>query len=89
MNPLLRLLKPYPFERLRALQADITPNPARSRVDVSIGEPKHPTPPFILEALAQGAQTTLANYPTTIGSPVSRSVLTRRRASTSCSEYMR
>jgi N-succinyldiaminopimelate aminotransferase len=84
MNPLLRLLKPYPFERLRALQADVTPNPARSRIDVSIGEPKHPTPPFILEALAQGAQTTLANYPTTIGSPALREAiaawLTRRHA---------
>ena len=84
MNPLLRLLKPYPFERLRALQADVTPNRARSRIDVSIGEPKHPTPPFILEALAQGAQTTLANYPTTVGSPALREAiaawLTRRHA---------
>jgi len=84
MNPLLRLLKPYPFERLRALQADVTPNPARSRIDVSIGEPKHATPPFILEALAQGAQTTLANYPTTLGSPALREAiaawLTRRHA---------
>ncbi|HKU87694.1 MAG TPA: succinyldiaminopimelate transaminase [Casimicrobiaceae bacterium] len=84
MNPLLRLLKPYPFERLRALQADVVPNPARPRIDVSIGEPKHPTPPFILEALAKGAQTTLANYPTTIGSPALREAiaawLTRRHA---------
>jgi N-succinyldiaminopimelate aminotransferase len=67
MNPLLRLLKPYPFERLRALQADVVPDPTRTRIDVSIGEPKHATPPFILEALAQGARTSIANYPTTIG----------------------
>ena len=30
MNPLLRLLQPYPFERLRALHADAVPNRARS-----------------------------------------------------------
>ena len=75
MNPLLRLLKPYPFERLRALQAGVTANPARSRIDLSIGEPKHPTPAFILEALLQGAQTALANYPTTIGSPALREAI--------------
>ena len=84
MNPLLRLLKPYPFERLRALQADVAPHPDRSRIDLSIGEPKHSTPPFILEALARGAQAALANYPTTIGSPALREAiaawLTRRHA---------
>jgi len=68
MNPLLRLLQPYPFERLRALYADTVPNQAKPAINVSIGEPKHPTPAIILDALAQGAPAGLANYPTTAGS---------------------
>jgi N-succinyldiaminopimelate aminotransferase len=67
MNPLLRLLQPYPFERLRALHAGVTPDPAKSPINVSIGEPKHATPPFIVDALAEGARAGLANYPTTAG----------------------
>src|SRR6476646_7762807 len=68
MNPLLRLLQPYPFERLRALYADTVPNQAKPPINVSIGEPKHPTPAIILDALAQGATAGLANYPMTAGS---------------------
>ena len=75
MNPLLQRLSPYPFERLRALTADITPNPAKSPINVSIGEPKHPTPPFIRDALARGAASGLANYPTTIGSTALREAI--------------
>ena len=67
MNPLLRRLQPYPFERLRALTASVTPNPEKRPINLSIGEPKHPTPPFIIEALHRAAGTGLANYPTTIG----------------------
>ena len=68
MNPLLRQLQPYPFERLRALHAGIVPNGAKRAINVSIGEPKHATPKLVLDALAAGAVTGLANYPTTIGS---------------------
>jgi N-succinyldiaminopimelate aminotransferase len=68
MNPLLRQLQPYPFERLRALHADAVPNRAKKPINLSIGEPKHPTPRLILDALAAGAATGLANYPTTLGS---------------------
>jgi N-succinyldiaminopimelate aminotransferase len=67
VNPLLRQLQPYPFERLRALHAEFPPNRAKTPLNVSIGEPKHATPPLILEALARGAANGLANYPTTIG----------------------
>ncbi len=52
MNPRLALLQTYPFERLRALLAGVTPNPALRPIDLSIGEPKHPTPALIKEALA-------------------------------------
>ena len=83
MNPQLARLQPYPFERLRALFAGITPNAARRPINLSLGEPKHPTPPLILEALAAGAKG-LANYPTTAGPPALREAiaawLSRRHA---------
>ena len=56
MNPLLSRLQPYPFERLRALTSDVKPNPAFSPISLGIGEPRHPTPPFIREALAGSAR---------------------------------
>lgn len=77
MNPLLQRLQPYPFERLRALFADVTPNAAKPAINVSIGEPKHPTPPFILDALARGAASGLANYPTTAGPIALREAIAR------------
>ena len=77
MNPLLQRLSPYPFERLRALFTDVTPNAAKPAINVSIGEPKHPTPPFILDALARGAASGLANYPTTAGPTALREAIAR------------
>jgi N-succinyldiaminopimelate aminotransferase len=74
-------LQPYPFERLRQLFADVAPNPTLAPINLSIGEPKHPTPALVLEALASGAKG-LAHYPTTIGAPALREAiagwLTRR-----------
>jgi N-succinyldiaminopimelate aminotransferase len=67
MNPNLSLLQPYPFQRLRELFAGITPNPAYSAINLSIGEPKHATPQLIKDALTQNLSG-LATYPTTIGS---------------------
>ena len=69
MNPLLAHLQPYPFERLRQLFAGVTPNPALRPISLGIGEPKHATPPFIQQALADGAQGGLAAYPATAGEP--------------------
>jgi N-succinyldiaminopimelate aminotransferase len=66
MNPNLDLLQPYPFQRLRELFAGITPNPAYSPINLSIGEPKHATPQLIKDALAQNLSG-LATYPTTVG----------------------
>ena len=68
MNPLLARLQPYPFERLRQLFAGVTPNPAYRPISLGIGEPKHPTPEFIKQALA-GALNGLAVYPATAGEP--------------------
>jgi len=66
MNPLLAKLQPYPFERLRQLFAGVTPNPAFAPISLGIGEPKHPTPAFIQDALAAGMGA-LATYPATAG----------------------
>jgi N-succinyldiaminopimelate aminotransferase len=66
LNPLLEKLQPYPFEKLRALLAGVTPNPKLSPINLSIGEPKHPTPPLVTQALA-GALDGLAVYPATAG----------------------
>ena len=67
MNPSLSLLQPYPFQRLRDLFAGITPNPAFSNINLSIGEPKHATPQLIKDALIANLGG-LASYPTTVGS---------------------
>ncbi|MCC7038690.1 MAG: succinyldiaminopimelate transaminase [Burkholderiales bacterium] len=66
MNPRLDLLSPYPFEKLRALFAGVSPDPAKSAIRLSLGEPRHPTPRLIIDALAASA-TGFAHYPTTIG----------------------
>ena len=74
MNPLLSQLQPYPFEKLRALFAGVTPNPQLKEIKLSIGEPQHPTPAFIMEALSNGLKG-LANYPTTQGTPALRQAI--------------
>ena len=66
MNPLLSRLQPYPFERLRALLAGVTPSADKRPIDLSIGEPKHPTPGFIKDALTRSLEG-LATYPRTAG----------------------
>jgi N-succinyldiaminopimelate aminotransferase len=68
MNPLLARLQPYPFERLRRLFAGVTPNPAYRPISLGIGEPKHPTPEFIKNALVTSLDG-LASYPLTAGEP--------------------
>ncbi|MBA3625626.1 MAG: succinyldiaminopimelate transaminase, partial [Methylibium sp.] len=71
MNPLLDRLQPYPFERLRVLTRGVQPNPDFLPISLGIGEPKHPTPPFIKQALAD-ALDGLASYPATAGEPALR-----------------
>ena len=71
MNPLLEKLQPYPFERLKQLFADIPPNTKYSPISLGIGEPKHATPGFILEAIGQNFKA-LSGYPPTIGEPALR-----------------
>jgi N-succinyldiaminopimelate aminotransferase len=74
VNPLLEKLQPYPFEKLRALLAGVTPNAAFSPINLSIGEPKHPTPVLVKEALTRSLDG-LAVYPATAGLPVLRQAI--------------
>ena len=66
MNPALDRLQPYPFETLARLTAGIVPPAHLAPISLSIGEPRHPPPPFALEILRE-ALPQLANYPTTRG----------------------
>jgi N-succinyldiaminopimelate aminotransferase len=67
MNPRLARLQPYPFEKLHALTSEATSSPL-APIRLSIGEPKHPTPQFIRDALS-GNLDGLAVYPATAGLP--------------------
>jgi N-succinyldiaminopimelate aminotransferase len=71
MNPDLQRLQPYPFERLRRLFEGVTPPAHLKLIDLSIGEPKHPTPRLIFDALTE-ALPGLASYPSTIGTEALR-----------------
>jgi N-succinyldiaminopimelate aminotransferase len=66
MNPYLNKLQPYPFEKLRKLFSDINYSGDESLINLSIGEPKSPTPAVIQEALALHTAE-LAYYPKTQG----------------------
>ncbi len=66
MNPKLASLKPYPFERLNALKAGVSPASHLAPISLSIGEPRHAAPPFLIESLTAGLDS-LGTYPTTAG----------------------
>ena len=66
MNPTLNELKPYPFERLRALTADTKPPAGYAPISLSIGEPRHQAPAFLIDKLRESLAS-LGIYPTTLG----------------------
>lgn len=74
MNPGLDSLHPYPFEKLAQLKQGITPPAAKTAIDLSIGEPKHKTPDFILEAMKKHISSA-AEYPKTRGSDELRTAI--------------
>ena len=67
MNANLGLLQAYPFQRLNELKAGITPPAHLAHISLSIGEPRHPAPEFIKQALIESIDK-LAYYPSTRGS---------------------
>ena len=68
MNPNLQSLQPYPFAKLQQLFSDLTPALQKTRIALSIGEPQHASPAFVLETLSKNLHR-LGNYPTTAGLP--------------------
>lgn len=77
MNPRIDALHPYPFERLAALKQDLQPDPALPHIALSIGEPKHPPPDFVVEQLSEPSRiaAALGSYPLTRGSETLREAL--------------
>ena len=75
MNNDLTLLQPYPFEKLRALLAGVQPAGKRP-IALSIGEPKHPSPDFVADALTNSLGQ-LSVYPTTQGIAELREAIAR------------
>ena len=71
MNPLLQRLQPYPFERLKLLFSTVTPAKNFAAISLGIGEPRHATPPLVLDALAASTEA-LSSYPATAGLPAMR-----------------
>jgi N-succinyldiaminopimelate aminotransferase len=71
VNGRLELLAAYPFERLARLKSGISPPASLPHVAMSIGEPKHAPPPFVIEALRQELGK-LDSYPVTVGLPETR-----------------
>ncbi len=71
MNGRLELLAAYPFERLARLKSGITPPASLAHIAMSIGEPKHAPPAFVIDALRHNLGK-LDSYPVTVGLPEMR-----------------
>ncbi len=74
MNPLLNKLQSYPFEKLAQLKQGVIARQDKSHIALFIGEPRHPTPGFIGEALIAHLGG-LACYPVSRGIPELRSTI--------------
>ncbi|MBP4049342.1 succinyldiaminopimelate transaminase [Chromobacterium violaceum] len=71
MNPRLDQLHPYPFQRLAALLADAEPPASLPHISLAMGEPKHPAPQLVKDALCANLAG-LSGYPATQGTPALR-----------------
>lgn len=80
MNPDLQKLQPYPFEKLASLKAGKQPD-VEGHIALSIGEPKHEAPGFVLASISNNLNE-INRYPLTKGNLELRSTianwLTRR-----------
>ncbi len=66
MNPGLAHCHPYPFEKLAQLKQGAVPPSEKAHIALSIGEPAHPAPEFIKQAIFEHIGG-LGTYPTTKG----------------------
>ncbi len=76
MNPGFQRLAAYPFERLAALKQRLTPPARLPHIPLSIGEPKHAPPAFVIDTL-RNALGELGSYPATRGLPELRTAAAR------------
>ena len=74
MNPDLDALKPYPFEKLAALKAGVTPPAGLAPIALTIGEPQYAPYAAALETL-HVHQADFARYPATAGTAELRATL--------------
>ncbi|MCP3689193.1 MAG: aminotransferase class I/II-fold pyridoxal phosphate-dependent enzyme, partial [Gammaproteobacteria bacterium] len=74
MNKDLSLLHPYPFERLAALKKSLSAPEQLAHIALSIGEPQHPAPHFVIENLIAHLHQ-LSNYPSSKGQPALREAI--------------
>ncbi|VAW51112.1 N-succinyl-L,L-diaminopimelate aminotransferase, type 2 [hydrothermal vent metagenome] len=66
MNSDLKKLQPYPFEKLNVLKGDYQPT-VKEHIALSIGEPKHAAPAFVLKTISNNLNE-INRYPLTKGS---------------------
>jgi N-succinyldiaminopimelate aminotransferase len=86
MNPELRKLQPYPFERLAALFNGVTPPESVRTIALHIGEPAHPAPQTVVDTL-WAHRDGFSKYPKTAGEPWLRDAMAawlRRRYGRVC-----
>ena len=74
LNPRLAELGEYPFPRLEALIAGVTPATNEPALRMSLGEPQHPPPALLAETLAANAHL-LNRYPPNAGTPEFRAAV--------------
>jgi N-succinyldiaminopimelate aminotransferase len=76
MNPGFQRLAAYPFERLAVLKQPLQPPAHLPHIPLSIGEPRHTPPAFVLDTLRAHLDE-LGSYPTTRGLPELRHAAAR------------
>ncbi len=80
MNPNINRLHSYPFEKLAKLKAGVIPdegiNGSKQHIALSIGEPKHAPPQFVLDKLIDSIGS-IAQYPATKGTDALRESITQ------------
>jgi len=67
MNHNLNYLEPYPFEKLANLKQGVVPTSVCLHINMSLGEPKHPSPDFITQAINE-SRSGYSHYPAIKGS---------------------
>jgi N-succinyldiaminopimelate aminotransferase len=74
MNTDLSSLQRYPFEKLAELKQGLQPPAGLDHIALSVGEPRHPAPKFVVESLIAHLHQ-LSTYPSTQGQPALREAI--------------